>query len=66
MKQKEFDAINMMRELRDQLSKKYANMTLQEEMAELQRAFPHIKWKQRPTSKGASVRHRQEVAGVTP
>jgi len=64
MKPKEFDAVNMMRELRDQLSKKYANMTLQEEMAELQRAVPHLKRKQRHPRKGASVCHHQAVAGV--
>ena len=58
MKQKEFDAVKMMRELRDQLSKKYARMTLQEEMADLQSKFPHIKWKKRHTRKGATVHHR--------
>ena len=66
MKPKEFDAVNMMRELRDQLSKKYAKMTLQEEMADLQRAVPHLKKTQRHPRKGASVRHRQAVAGVAP
>lgn len=57
MKQKEFDAVNMMRELRDQLSEKYARMTLQEEMADLQSKFPHIKWKNRHTRKETTVRH---------
>jgi hypothetical protein len=66
MKPKEFDAVNMMRELRDQLSKKYAKMTLQEEMAELQRAVPHLKKTQCHPRKDANVRHHQAVAMAAP
>ena len=47
MKHKEFDAVKMMRELRDQLSQKYASMSLQEEITDLQKHFPHILWKKR-------------------
>lgn len=64
MKQKEIDAVKLMREQRDQLSKKYANMTVQEEIADLQGTFPHIKWKRRHTTKETTVPHQKEVAGV--
>jgi hypothetical protein len=37
MKTKEFDAVVLMRELRDRLSEKYAVMSIEEEIADLQR-----------------------------
>ncbi len=66
MKPKAYDAVATMRELRDQLSKQYARMTVQEEMADLQRLFPHIVWKERPSNTRARVHHHQEVAEVAP
>ena len=47
MKQKTVDAVKLMRDLRDQLSQKYVTMSIQEEMADLQKHFPHIRWKTR-------------------
>jgi len=48
---KEFDAVKLMRELRDQLSQKYARMSIQEEMADLQKNLPSMKWQQRGSKK---------------
>jgi uncharacterized protein YutE (UPF0331/DUF86 family) len=51
MIQKEFDAVKLMRELRDQLSQKYAHLSIQEEMADLQKNLPPMKWQQRDSRK---------------
>jgi uncharacterized protein YutE (UPF0331/DUF86 family) len=48
---KEFDAVKLMRELRDQLSQKYAHLSIQEEMADLQKNLPPMKWQQRGSRK---------------
>ena len=64
MKQKGIGAVKLMREQREQRSKKYATMTIKEEMADLQSTFPHIKWKRRYTKKEMTVPHHREVVGV--
>jgi len=42
MKPKECDAVMLMRELRDRLSEKYAAMSIEEEMADLQQHVAHV------------------------
>jgi hypothetical protein len=58
MKQKTCDAVKLMRDLRDQFSQKYVTMSIQEEMADLQTHFPHIRWKTRKKEKRSVVSNR--------
>jgi hypothetical protein len=51
MKNKIFDAVKVMREIRDKMSRKYARMTPEEEIADLQKRLPHIPWKKQETSR---------------
>ncbi len=55
MKKKEFDAVKMMREIRDKMSKKYSKMTIEGEIEDLQKKFPHIQWKNRQKQQITSV-----------
>lgn len=55
MMQKDFDAVKLMRELRDQLSQKYVRMSIQEEMVDLQKKLPPMKWQQRGSRKQFKV-----------
>lgn len=45
MKNKKFDAVKMMREIRDDLSQKYSKMTLEEQIQNLNKKFSGIHWK---------------------
>lgn len=64
MKPKEFDAVNMMRDLRDELSRKYARLTLQEEIAELQYMIPSIENKKQQTRQNPDIRHHQTATVI--
>jgi hypothetical protein len=55
MKAKTFDAVKVMREIRDKMSRKYARMTPEEEIADLQKRLPHIPWKKQENSRKRSV-----------
>lgn len=46
MKSKDFDSVKMMRDIRDDLSKKFSKMTIQEEMKELQKGLKSFAWLQ--------------------
>lgn len=54
MKNKTFDPVKVMREIRDRMSRKYARMTPQEEIADLQKRIPHILWKKQETPRKRS------------
>jgi hypothetical protein len=43
-KDKEFDSVKLMRSIRDELSKKYQKMSIKEEIMDLHKNFPNIKW----------------------
>ena len=58
MKQKTVDAVKLMRDLRDQLSQKYVTMSIQEEMADLQKHFPHIRMENAEKRKETSGKHQ--------
>ena len=45
MKTKKFDAVKLMRDIRDDLSQKYSKMTIEEQIENLNKKFPDIKWK---------------------
>ncbi len=47
MKNKEFDSVKLMRSIRDELSKKYQKMSIKEEILDLHKNFPNIKWRVR-------------------
>jgi hypothetical protein len=44
MKSKDFDAVKMMRNIIDELSKKFSKMTIQEEMKELRKGLELFDW----------------------
>ena len=50
MKKKALDAVKVMREIRDKMSRKYARMAPEEEIADLQKRLPHIPWKKQEPS----------------
>jgi hypothetical protein len=50
MKTKTFDAVKAMREIRDKISRKYARMTPEEEIADLRKMLPRIPRKKQETS----------------
>ena len=43
-KNKEFDSVKLMRSIRDEFSKKYLQMSIKEEVVDLHKNFPNIKW----------------------
>lgn len=45
MKNKNIDAVGMMRKIRDELSQKYVKAGIAEEIDDLERKFPNIKGK---------------------
>ncbi len=55
MKKKEFDAVKMMREIRDKMSKQYSKMTIEGEIEDLQKKFSYIQWKKRQKQHITSV-----------
>ena len=55
MKTKTFDAVKIMRGIRDKMFRKYARMTPEEEIADLQKRVPHIPWKKQETSRKRSA-----------
>jgi hypothetical protein len=55
MENKAFDAIKVMREIRDKMSRKYARMTLEAETADLQKSLPRIPWKKQETPRKRSA-----------
>ena len=55
MKAKTFDAVKVMREILDKMSRKYARMTPEEEIADLQKRLAHIPWKKQELSRKRSV-----------
>jgi hypothetical protein len=55
MKTKTFDAVKAMREIRDKMSRKYARMTPEDEIADLQKRVPHVPRKKQETSRKRSA-----------
>ena len=49
-KAKVFNAVKVMRQIRDEMSRKYTRMTPEEEIADLQKRIPHVLWKKQETS----------------
>lgn len=52
------DSVKLMRDIRDKLSKQYANMT-PEELSRIHESFPDIKWKVQPGTGTKSARKGQ-------
>jgi hypothetical protein len=55
MKAKTFDAVKVMREIRDKMSRRYARMKPEEEIADLRKRLPHIPWKKQEISRKRSA-----------
>ena len=51
MKDKKIDAVKMMRTIRDKLSQRYSNMTIEEQIADMEKNFKDITWESRNTDK---------------
>ena len=61
---KDFDAVKLMRDLRDQLSQKYVTMNLQEEIADLHNSLSQIPWKKRKNRGHDTSAPNQNMGGL--